>query len=370
LSAKPACYKGGLCLFLGYFFAASLREITAGMNVIQKPDLFCFSSALGDIVIGSAVGVTVAFSDGTDEFLQEAYTPDSEGRIYVRELERLLVPHISKITLRQHFLITVTPVDGSEGAVIETTVQYCLTEVNLAAEAFLESCFLTTLRGEKVTYAGQREFLSLVVSEATEVSITARYRNGGQSSKTAQIAAGDAGKAVTVDVSPSLFSAPDTVSFVVVTAGARAFTFYVRRLPAARPVEFVFLNPFGVKETFVPAGLVSRENRYENRFGYFGGMYRKYSVDLVKLHTANTGVMTGDMADWIECLFLSGDVFVLSPAGVEQEVTIEESTVRRSSARDELPSCEFKYRLSKRNHDEFYVLTSRIFDGTFDYTFN
>jgi hypothetical protein len=341
------------------------------MTIIQKPDLFCFSSALADIVIESNVSVTVVFSDGTDDFLREVYAPDSENRIYVRSLDELLVPYIPAITLRQHFLITVTPEGGSgDGAVeIETTVQFCSTGINLTAENFLENYFMTTLRNEKITCPAQKEYLSLVVSEATEVKITARYNTGAQTSKTVQITEANAGRVVTVDVSPSLFGNPETLFFIVVTAGARAFTYYMRR-PSARQEQFIFINTFGVKETFIPAGLVLRENNYKNLFGYFSGIYRKYSVELVKQYMANTGVMNENMADWIESMFLSKEVFTISPAGIAEGVTIEESTVKRSSARDELPAYEFKYRLSRRNHDEFYVLKSRIFDDTFDYTFN
>ena len=348
----------------------SLLKITAKMAILQKPDPFSFSSALKDIIIESTVSVTLVFSNGMTDFLREVYTPDDQNRIYVRDLGRLLLPYISPIMLRQRFVITATP--ASVGGVIDFTVQYGLTELNIPADSFLGSRFLTTLQGEKYTYPGQKEFLSLVVSEATAVSIVAYYKSGSQTTRTVQIPAANINSVVTVDVSPALFSDPETISFIVVTAGVRAFAFYLRR-PSAPLVQFVFINTFGVKETFIPAGLILRENNYKNLFGYFNGVYRKYNVDLVKLYTANTGVMTENMADWIEALFLSEDVFVLSSEGVEQEVVIEDSTVKRSSARDELPAYEFKYRLSKRNHSEFYVTppqVSRIFDDTFDDTFN
>jgi hypothetical protein len=48
------------------------------------------------------------------------------------------------------------------------------------------------------------------------------------------------------------------------------------------------------------------------------------------------------MADWIEELFASRDVFLLSSDGGKKAITITEATVKRSSARDALPACEFK----------------------------
>jgi hypothetical protein len=135
-------------------------------------------------------------------------------------------------------------------------------------------------------------------------------------------------------------------------------------------VQFIFLNSFGVKETFVPSGLINRENKYENSFGVFAGKYRKYFVELNKLYTANSGIIDDNHANLLEDLFLSKDVFLISSAGIEKEVTIEEPKANRSSAIDELPAYEFKYRLSKINHHEFVTGRSRIFDDTFDYTFN
>ena len=341
------------------------------MTIIQQPETFSFSSALKDIIIESDVNVTLVFSNGSSNFLQETYTPDNENRIYVRDLSRLLVPYISKTELRQRFLISVTPATGA-GSIIDITVQYGLVEINVSASEFLASHFLTILPGGKVIFPNQKEYLSLVVTEPTQVTITAQYQSQARQTKTLQVTT--LNKVVTVDVSPSLFPDPETIFFIVVSAGTRSFLYYIRQLQVVDPVQFIFLNSFGVKETFIPAGLTLCENIYQNLFGSFYGLYRKHNVELVKQHTTNTGVLTQEMAPWLEELFLSKDVFRFSPIGIEQEITIEEATVKRSSAKDELPAFEFKYRLSKRNHHELYTsadnLSNRIFDQTHDLAFN
>ena len=340
------------------------------MTIIQQPEAFSFSSALKDIIIESDVNVTLVFSNGSSNFLQETYTPDNENRIYVRDLSRLLVPYISKTELRQRFLISVTPVTGT-GSLIDITVQYGLVEINVSASEFLNSHFLTILQGEKLTFPHQKEYLSMVVTEPTQATITAQYLSQTRQTKTLQVAT--LNQVVTVDVSPSLFPDPETIFFIVVSAGNRSFVYYIRQLQFIDPVQFIFLNSFGVKETFIPASLTLCENKYQNLFGFFHGLYRKYNIELIKEYTTNTGALTQGMAPWLEELFLSKDVFRFSPIGIEQEITIEEATVKRSSARDELPAFEFKYRLSKRNHHELYISaenSNRIFDQTFDISFN
>jgi hypothetical protein len=338
------------------------------MNIIQQPDAFCFSSALKDIIIESDTDVIITFATAGETFLTEAYTPDSEKRIYIRDLAKLFLIYISKTTLRADFVITLTPNGSAAVRTINTTVLYGLAEIDIPAADFPSVRFLTLLPEEKITYAGQKEFLSFYPSEATTVIAQVYRLSGIRETKNLNI--NTTNRIVTVDVSPAaLFNNPEQISYYAVTAGNRHFTFYVKPVLPPEFSQFVFLNSFGVKETFIPAAITTRENKYDNKFGQFSGRYRKYFSEVVKNYTANTGVLTGGMADWLEDLFLSRDVFLLTGAGIEKEIVIEESTVKRSTAPDELPAFEFKYRLSKFNQHEYSLSKTRIFDQTFDYTF-
>ncbi|MDR2087573.1 MAG: hypothetical protein LBP72_10460 [Dysgonamonadaceae bacterium] len=88
------------------------------MVIIQQPDGFCFSSALKDVIIQSDGNINVSFSiQGQQPFLLETYSLDSEGRIYIRELGKLFIPYISKISLRKTF---VTGITGSRTGSITT----------------------------------------------------------------------------------------------------------------------------------------------------------------------------------------------------------------------------------------------------------
>jgi hypothetical protein len=329
---------------------------TADMVILQQPDAFCFSSALKDIIVQSEENLHITFSGAGTPFLEETYTPDAENKIHIRDLGKLFLPYISKITLRETFVIDITGESSGSNAQITTSVQYCLSEINIAATDFMESHFLTLLQGEKITCPGQKEYLSLVLSEATPVTMTACYHSKARTTKTIQV--NTTNQVVTLDVSPGTFADPENISYIVVVAGNLFFVYWLRRPSAAEPVQFLFLNSFGVKETFIPAGLISRENKYENQFGSFNGMYRKYNIDLVKEYTANTGVLSENMAGWLEDIFLSKDVFLFSPDGIEKEITISDATVKRSSARDELPAYDFKYRLCCESLSEFVSLTS------------
>jgi hypothetical protein len=340
------------------------------MTIIQQPDEFCFSSALKDIIIQSEEDLDVSFSiQGQDSFLLETYTPDSDEKIYIRDLVKLFLPYISKTTLRETFVINITGKESETTETVTTTVLYGLAEINLDAEDFLNSNFLTLLPREKITYPEQKEFLSMIVLESTVVTIKAKRQSGATETKTLNVTT--LNQVITIDVSAGVFNDPETIDFIVVLADERKFTYFIRRPSAPDAPQFLFLNAFGVKETFIPAGVVFRENKYENQFGQFSGRYKKYNIELVKEYTANTGVMSEKTADWIEDMFMSKDVFLLTSSGIESEIAISDATVKRSTARDALPAYDIKYRLSKFNQHQYIIGNlSRIFDDTFDYSFN
>jgi hypothetical protein len=296
------------------------------MDILQQPDAFCFSSALKDIVIQSEVGVQVTFATGGNTFLQETYVPDSENRIYIRGQAKLFPVYIPRTALRSDFVITPTP-DGGVPVTVHTAVPYGLAETDIPAAGFLSGRFPTLLPGEKITYVGQKEFLSFCPDGATAVVAAVHRLSGVQETKDLQI--GTVGQTVMVDVLPAaLFDNPEETGCFVTTAGNRHFTFCVKPELLPEHIRFLSVNSFGVVETFIPAAITTRENKYGYKFGQFSGPYRKYFAEAVKNYTAGTGVSTGYMANWIEDLFPSRDIFLLTGAGAVKETVIKELTVK------------------------------------------
>lgn len=338
------------------------------ITIVTQPAAYCLASGFGDVQIRSPRQVVLSLRVDSALILQETYTPASGDNIYIRDLGRLLLGYINKTTLVSTVELTLTATDDTK--VITSRVQYATAAVNVPAETFSEASFLTLLQREKVTAVGQTEYLSLICTEETVVQARAKYANGNVTTLTLGTIT-VLNRVHTINASPSRFSNPQNIVHYVVNAGPRTMVYYVTPAPWEKPPQFVFLNAFGVKETFTPLGLITRENKYTNLFGSFAGYYRKHNVDLVREFTANTGVLYRTMADWIEDMFFSKDVFLLTPAGVQEEITILEATVKRTSAWTELPAFEFKYRLSSVYQHTFNVeIRQRIFDKSFDYTFN
>ena len=99
--------------------------------------------------------------------------------------------------------------------------------MDVPAPDFLADRFFTLARGEKIIYAGQKEFVSLYITGATTVEATAVYIDGSRAVKTLQLDV--LNQISTVDVSPAaLFSSPEKLRYYTVLAGARNFTYYVK----------------------------------------------------------------------------------------------------------------------------------------------
>jgi hypothetical protein len=336
--------------------------------MIKQPENRFFTSELGDIIIASPSRVAFTMKINQVTILNESYEPDANFRIYIRDLDKVINAYIyDALSASVQFRMTTT---ADDEITLDTTALYCRVRIDRKASDFLPFYFLTMLQDSKTTNLKAREYLSLFTDEPLLVTAKAKYRDGSITEQTLAELDGTE-QVVTLDVSPSIFPQPEDLMHYVILAGERFMNYFMRPDLPSEVLQFVFRNAFGVKETFTPTGLVSRQNEYENLFGTFEGSYIRYHVEMVKVYTAVTGILDESMAVWIEDLFISRDVFLLTPTGTEVEVCITEASVKRSSALQELTAFEFKFRLSRKNHHSFTAPSRvRIFDDSFDYTFN
>ena len=135
---------------------------------------YMFSSAMDKIVFTTDQASAVfRLSLGEQEILNETYVPDVSGKVSVLDLHDLVEPYLAS-NLIERFSYQIT--DAAGASVNKTfVVQFCAAESSMDAKPFMENYFLSTLLGEKVTSFGRKEFLHLIVFEATPVSVTCLY---------------------------------------------------------------------------------------------------------------------------------------------------------------------------------------------------
>ncbi|GAP73083.1 hypothetical protein SAMD00024442_6_46 [Candidatus Symbiothrix dinenymphae] len=336
------------------------------MTISQQPHLFNpnLLADLKDIVIRATDNVVVTFQTGGKIFLTETYAPDNDGVINIREMSKLLsdyIPYYDPTTF------TISMKEGNSAPVTSTfLVLYSTRKVNTFNNIWLKNHFLTATQRERIICPNQLLQLCFYADEPTSRKITIVAKDGSRTEYPSQ--ENDIGLSwMYVD------TASETTAYIIATAGSRSIVFYVAPPSPPNTPQFWFRNSFGQEESFIPFATTNTENKYENNFGTFNGDYKKYNSNFTKEHTTHTGVLTEDMADWLEDLFVSKEVYLLSPYGsIQHEITITDVTVKKSTAPDFLPSYEFKWRLSEKNHllytdrSKTHLFTRPPFDTSFN----
>lgn len=340
----------------------------------------CFSSTIPDIefsVSGTSASVDITV-DGERIYLETLFPIG--GKIRLRDLPNLLTPY-ARQSLAVDVSIKITEMTGSTSgstSTVSTRVVYCKADICQGADAatvasFCDNHFLSILLGKKLTAERRLEYLHYLGSEAA--SVEARYSDGSSASFTAQKVAGN-GKYTTIDVSPRFFMANGkTLMSYTVKAGNRTQEFLVDPSnPDCAPI-LLFVNSFGCDELVYCIGKHDVSPTYNRSSAFIDGLMRNYDIKETRLFKADTGVLNTPMANWLDDLFRSESVRVMNYMGGQmtpgKEVTITDSKSDNSNEDSFMPRFTFSYRYSQKNQNVLELgRAGRIFDNTFDNTFN
>lgn len=336
-----------------------------------------FSANVPDVTFaigGTSAAVAMAV-DGEQVYSERLYPVG--GSITLAEIDRLLTPYARR-SLKVKLSITIEELtadgsDASDTATLSADIIYCEADVSCSAADFTECHFLTTLEDEKLTAMNRLEYLHFIGTESA--TATAFYDNDTQRTFELQPVGGN-DRYTTLDVSPSQFaiSSSSLLSYVV-QAGRRSFRFSVDLdEPDCAPC-LVFDNSFGVEELLYCTGTHTVSPSYKREQGYIGRYQRNYSITETRTFKADTGVLTFTMACWADELFRSQAVHVVNfrngQPNIGKEVIITDSKSEYTNGDDSMPRFTFSYQYAQRNHNVLDMLRAgRIFDNTFDNTFN
>lgn len=330
-----------------------------------------FTSGIPDITIngtdGTSQEVTVT-CDG-DELLDESLWPVG-GVITLSNLGELLEPYA-----RKSLVCSVTVTAGNVSGTM--TVLYSMADVGIDAEDFYNGYFLSILMGTKVTARGRRELLWFYGSSTVEV--TAEYDDGTIVGGLNATVVGGSSTYTCIDVSPDNYIAQDKqlLAYTVV-AGSRRQRFEMDLAEPDCAPMLEFYNSFGVWEYIYCTGTHQVTPDYKRSQARIGRHLRNYRIEETRTFKADTGVLSTAMANWADDLFRSNEVYVVNvengavvSANGGKEVVITDSKSDNSNDDDHLPRFTFSYQYAQRIHNVLQMnRVGRIFDNTFDHTFN
>ena len=351
-----------------------------------------FSATLPDVrfkVSRTRARVTVTASKGSTayEAFSEALYPGEDGSITLSDLDALVEPFVRKYVL---FGLSVLIAEeyatgsGNDEAVevtdtrtLSTQVVCCRANVlNTSANAFCQFHFLTLMEGTRRTAMGWREFLCFIGSGTA--TCTARYDDGATVTLGVPVLT-SSGDFTMLETSPQGFaSSGRRLLGYEIAAGSRRQAYEVDYgLDSDIAPALLFVNSFGVQETAYCTGEHRQASSFDRRQARIGRLKETYGLEEKEIFKADTGILSFPMANWWREVLRSRDVRLLrvydGVVTLEQSVpvVITSEKAELSNAPDHLPRLTFEYEYADRNHNVFDMRAEgRIFDDTFDYTFN
>ena len=350
-------------------FVCTFAEKQIAMATLRAKE---FSSTIPDVSFQSSGKARVVMTIDGDTVYDEWLYPVG-GDVTISDLPELVTPYARQ---RQTVALAITATNegGTQIFSGSAEVVYCQADFgDTLATEFLEQHFLSILMGPKVTAMGRLEYLHMQGSDSC--TCTAYYDDGTTHSFSVT-AIQTNGAYRTLDVSPDNFAqAGKVLTSYVVTAGSRSQEFQIDLTqPDCAPI-LIFVNSFGLDELAYCTGIHHVDPSYKRSSAYIGRIQRNYKIDETRAFKADTGPLTMPMANWWDEVFRSDSVRVVNIYNgnptVGKDLLITDSKSEYSNDDAEIPRFTFTYQYAQRNHNVVDLLRAgRIFDNTFDNTFN
>lgn len=367
----------GCCLI----FAVKKKTMA---TILQQPSLLCFSSAVEDIVFSTAdesgtLVLELTYGGETYEVINETMYPSDDSTITLCDLSSLLEPYARRV-LQVTMNCSFTDQAGTV-AIDPVTVLFSMADVGQSALEFTSTHFLTILDDAKMTAEGREERIYVYNhgNPVQEISVTAYVRmlSGVVNTLTADLPANMVTDGITqFDVSPAAVILAiglhdgSLLSYVVESGNRRQEFRMMEEATPPAPV-LLFTNSFGCQEFIYCTGTHKKDSKYDRQSTRMRGMLRNYRIVENRQFSANTGWLPAGMANWADELFRSEEVFLWDGGTPGREVVITDSKSEISNDDDHMPAFEFTYSYAQRIHNVMQPAhAGRVFDNTFDYTFN
>lgn len=336
------------------------------------------------------VSVKVSKSGEEREIFSELLFPDVESKIRLQDIDVLVEPYADMwLTFGLSVTVEEQSVTAGSGnneqvtvtdmAMWETTVVSCRANIlNMTAEEWCSKRFMTLIDGAKTTAPGFLEYLYFVGSLPSAPVCKAYFDD--DTARTVTLSYTSIGDGYgRIDASPANFlsSGRKLLSYEI-KAGDRIQNYVVDNNvePEVAPV-LLFWNSFGVQELAYCTGELKQVSSFDRKQARIGRLKGTYVLEERETFKADTGYLTFPMANWWREVLRSKDIKVLTVVngGVDLDsakpVIITSEKHEMSNAADHLPRITFEYEYADRNHNVFDLRREgRIFDDTFDYTFN
>jgi hypothetical protein len=374
------------------------------MQILKEPTSngLHFHSSIPDIIIqknDASVGIIFEMIYAGVVILKEQFSYDSNSLIQIQNISEIVESYFPDD------LITIPTTDPvynpgltdlaftyrlTEGTTIhESTfnVLRCDAEVNVNVSEWITENFLSRAYRSKRTAINWNEYLSYYQQPAAgELTVNYKivYKNDGITTEAIgvfkKIPAAVSNRIVTFNT--SLRALLDHIELDINTTvlqydfwitgtdvSTNNYTYLVDRNTYRSQTNFVFVNSFGVIETFTATGELINNKTNDIKISNINNHYRKTENNFLSQKQCFSGFLSEREMDWIDDMTMSYALGLYTYAGLSDEITIVK-TEKSDTNKNELHAFSFEYRRAKNTHFVFGAATNGIFDLTFDQTFD
>ena len=346
---------------------------------MSQPAALCFSSVVDDIVFSTNAENGVLVLDlicngNRVNLLEETMYPSIDRSITISDISSLVEPYAREY-LQVQLECSFTDTAGSS-SISPVTILYSMADVDTTASDFTQNHFLSILDGEKLTALGRAERIHAYGVDIVTVRADVRLSTGQFNTLSGELHAMDHdGSVYHFDVSPDnvaiLLALSGTLLSYTIEAGNRHQDFRVVEDLVPPAPSLLFINSFGFEELLHCVGTHKKDSKYDRKQARIKGRLKNYRITEERQFGANTGWLNEAMADWADDLFRSESVFLWVNGNPGREVVLSDSKSEITNEDDNMPAFEFTYTYAQRIHNVMQSgRVGRIFDNTFDRTFN
>lgn len=321
------------------------------------------------------VSIVATKGSASEEIFSETLFPDASGIITIEEMD-ILLETCAEQWLVFNISVNITESTGSTESLSTQVISCKANIINTTAEDFCNTHFLSLLEGIRQTSQGWLEFLTYIGT--ADAACIAYYSDGTSANFSVERTTYNDDYSM-IDVSPEKFiTEGKTLERYVISSGGKSQEYEViEGMETDIAPILLFFNSFGVQELAYCIGEHQMVSSFDRKQVRIGRVKKSYQIEEKETFKANTGALSYPMANWWREVLRSKNVQVLqmNDGVIDQNsglpVVINTEKAELSNAADHLPRFTFEYEYADKNHNILDIRREgRIFDNTFDYTFN
>jgi hypothetical protein len=326
------------------------------MTIIQQPDAYSLTSTIKDFIVESEEDITFEITLSGQSILKEVYTPDSDGKIYIRGLgkffENYLTGHFDTPTQPDIVKTFAFNIDADSAG--SSTVLLCKAITNQPAEAFFQALFLNLQYRKKITLPESKEFITLYpAGENKKISTRILYwQNDSLVESSVETTISPLDVFCTINISfaeiAKLFPDIDRSSIVAyfIGFGEIAVQYAVDWERYLDIKTFIYLNSFGVPDSLACRGEIYRKGISTFNSSKINDIEHKFDVKRADTFEVSSGkIYSRSEYLLFREMFTSEEVKVFF-AGQYRKIIITDENMNVSLRPGALSPVKFTFRLA------------------------